>query len=126
MSQAGAAKLVNCVRGMVNTRRDMVCIKIDLANAYNEISRTAIIDVLSFENSLSHLTGLAGAVLAPETELESVGKRWGRTGKVVVQGDPMSGDFFDIGLQPSLVQTSTSPVNLCRGLNKFQKTLSRQ
>ena len=47
MSQAGAAKLVNCVRGMVNTRRDMVCIKIDLANAYNEISRTAILNVLS-------------------------------------------------------------------------------
>ena len=28
----------------------------------------------------------------------------GRTGKRVVQVDPTSGDFFDIGLQPSLVQ----------------------
>ena len=94
MSQAGAAKLVHCVRGMVNTKREMVCIKIDLANAYNEIGRSAILDVLSSEASLSHLSGFAGAVLAPDTELESRGKRWGRPGMGGVQGDPASGYFF--------------------------------
>ena len=104
MSQAGAAKLVNAVRGLISTRREFICVKIDLVNAFNEISRSSILETLESESSLSHLSAFAATILAPETELETVGKRWGRTGQGVVQGDPPSGELFDIGLQPSLVQ----------------------
>ena len=74
MSQAGAAKLVNAVRGLICTRRDFVCIKIDLSNAYNEISRSSILETMEAEPSLSHLSAFAATILAPETELETVGK----------------------------------------------------
>ena len=38
-----AAKLVNVVRSMAEIRRDYVVVKVDLKNAYNEVSRSAII-----------------------------------------------------------------------------------
>jgi hypothetical protein len=104
MSKAGAAKLVNSVRGLIHSRRDFVCIKIDLKNAFNEISRRSILETLESEPSLSHLSTFAATILAPETEMETVGTRWGTSGQGVIQGDPPSGDLFDIGLQPSLVQ----------------------
>ena len=45
-SQAGAAKLVFSVRGLINTRRDFYCCKIDFKNAFNEIDRSSILEVL--------------------------------------------------------------------------------
>ena len=87
MSKAGAAKLVNSVRGLINSRRDFVCIKIDSKNAFNEISVRSILETLESEPSLSHLSTFA-TILAPETEMETVGNRWGTSGQGVIQGDP--------------------------------------
>ena len=85
MSKAGAAKLVNSVRGLIHSRRDFVCIKIDLKNAFNEISRRSILETLEAEPSLSHLSTFAATILAPETEMETVGNRWGTYGQGLIQ-----------------------------------------
>ena len=37
-SQAGAAKLVHCVRGILSHRRDFICVRMDLRKAFNGIS----------------------------------------------------------------------------------------
>ena len=55
LSPAGAAKLVMAVRMQLEVRRDFICFKLDLKNAYNEISRASIIEVLEAEPSLKHL-----------------------------------------------------------------------
>ena len=102
-SQAGAAKLVHSVRGLLHHRKDFVCIKIDLKNAFNEISRSAIIQTLKSESTLEHLEEFVALVLAPESFLESRGEKWGSTAEGVAQGDPLSSFLFDIGLQPFLV-----------------------
>ena len=104
MSQAGAAKLVLSVGGAVRHRKDFVCCRIDLANAFNEISRASFIEVLEAEPSLSHLAGFAGLVLTPRVMLEAGGEVWGESEEGVAQGDPKSGAFFCLGLQPSLLQ----------------------
>ena len=36
MSVAGAQKLVFSVRGLLNSKQDFVCVKVDMRNAYNE------------------------------------------------------------------------------------------
>ena len=103
LSQAGVAKLVHGVRGLLNHQRDFVCVRLDLKNAYSESQRSAIIDVLQSEPSLSHLVTFAGVILAPEAGLEARGKLWGESNTGVVRGDPALGAFFAVGLQPSLV-----------------------
>ena len=93
MSKGGAAKLVNVVRSMSEMRRDYVVVKVDLKNAYNEISRSAIIENLQAEPSLQHLAWFAAVTLSPETGLESRGELWGRTSEGETQGDPKAGAF---------------------------------
>ena len=36
--------------------------------------------------------------------LEAGGHRWGETTDGMLKGDPPSGDFFDVGLQPHLLE----------------------
>ena len=90
--------------GGLESHRDFVCFRIDLRNAFNEISRRAVLDVLASEPSLSHLVSFAALMLAPEAALETGGKVWGKTSEGLVQGDTPSGDLFAIGLQPDLVE----------------------
>ena len=75
-SKAAAAKLVMSVRGVMESNRDFICVRTDLANAFNSIHRSAILDVLESEPSLSHLSSFAGLIFAPETAMESQGRRW--------------------------------------------------
>ena len=90
--------------GGLESHRDFVCFRIDLRNAFNEISRRAVLDVLASEPRLSHLVSFAALMLAPEAALETGGKVWGKTGEGLVQGDTPTGDLFAIGLQPDLVE----------------------
>ena len=55
MSEAGGGKLVNAVRMMLEDRRDFVAVKLDIKNAFNEISRASIVEALEAEPSLKHL-----------------------------------------------------------------------
>ena len=53
-------------------------LKIDMKNAFNEVSRASIIEALEEDPSLRHLAGQAAAVLAPASGLESGGVQWGK------------------------------------------------
>ena len=103
-SQAGAAKLVHSIRGLLDQNPDFVCVVVDIENCYNEVSRRAVLDVLRNTPDLAHLTTIAAAVLAPEAVLESGGKVWGHNKEGLGQGDPASGGFQAVAMQPSLVR----------------------
>ena len=68
------------------------------------MSRRAVLDVLSQEESLRHLVTFAGAILSPVAPLETGGKIWGETAEGMGQGDPPSGDLFSVGLHPDLLE----------------------
>ena len=104
LSVSGAALLTRCKAGVLNTHRDFVCFRIDLQNAFNEMSRRAVLDVLANEPNLSHLVSFAALILSPEPALETGGRKWGETAEGLVQGDTPSGDLFAIGLQPDLLE----------------------
>ena len=99
-SQSGQAKLVFSVSGILELHPDFICIKTYLKNCYNEQSKHSVVDVLCDTKDLSHMTTFAATVLSPESSLESV---LGTASEGLVQGDPASGTFQAIGLQPSLV-----------------------
>ena len=48
-SQAGAAKLVFAVGGALRANNEHVCCRIHLKNAFNECSKTAILEALEAE-----------------------------------------------------------------------------
>ena len=100
MSQAGAAKLVHSVRMMVEEKREMVLVKLDIKNAFNEVSRSSIISSLENEPSLQHLAWHAACVMAPIHGLESGGNRWGTSEEGATQGDPDASPFFCVAWHP--------------------------
>ena len=51
LSVAGAALLTRSVSGVMHTYRDFICFRLDLKNAFNEMSRRAVLDVLNQEES---------------------------------------------------------------------------
>ena len=77
ISVAGAALLTRSVCGVLNTFANFICFRIDLKNAFNEMSRRAMLDVLENEPSLSHLINFVGTTLSPRAALETGRKKWG-------------------------------------------------
>ena len=53
MSVSGGGKLVYSIRMLSEERRDFVVVKIDMKNAFNEVSRASIIEALEEEPSLT-------------------------------------------------------------------------
>ena len=94
VSKAGAAKLVFSVRSLAEARPDFVVVKLDIKNAFNAVSRAAVIESLKAEPTLKHLAWLAAVVLAPVSGLESMGKRWGDCEEGGTQGDPLTGNWM--------------------------------
>ena len=103
MSVGGAQKLVFSARGLLNSRRDFVGVKIDFRNAYNELARRATIDEFQSIPTLRHLAYFCAVTLAPVTGLESGGDLWGEAEEGDTQGDPAASMRFCVGLQSSLV-----------------------
>ena len=104
MSVAGGAKLVHSVRMTLESHKEFICIKLDFRNAFNEVSRARIIEVLESHSSLSHLTAHAATILAPSNGLESRGVLWGKSSEGATQGDPESGPYFCIAIQEFVVK----------------------
>ena len=71
-SQAGAAKLVHSVRMVMEANPTFVCVKCDIRNAFNSISRSKILNVFEGEESLRHMAWHAALSLAPFGNLESI------------------------------------------------------
>ena len=102
MSIAGAQKLVFSVRGLLNSKQDFVCVKVDMRNAYNEQSRRACIDAFMEEPTLRHLAHFCAVTLAPVNGLESGGRQWGEAAEGDTQGDSAASMRFCVALHPSL------------------------
>merc|ERR1711867_61898 len=73
LSQAGAGKLVNSIRGLLALHPDWVCVGADVKNCFNEFSRKAVLDVILTAPELAHLATFSAAILAPDNPLESGG-----------------------------------------------------
>ena len=101
-TEAGAGKLVMSVRSLIELRRSFVVVKLDLTNAFNENSRSAVIEALEAEPTLKHLAWFAATVLAPYSGLETGGRRWGETGEGRTQGAPESAPLFCVAIQPAV------------------------
>ena len=101
-SEAGAAKLVTCIRTLIEAKPEIIVIKLDLKNAFNENARRAIIDTLESEPSLRHLAWFAAITLAPYSGLETGGTLWGESGEGTVQGAPESAPWFCAAIQPAV------------------------
>ena len=104
ISIAGSALLTRSVSGVLDAFPDFICFRLDLKNAFNEMSRTAVLEVLEKEETLRHLVTFAAAILSPVAALETGGEIWGESSEGMGQGDPPSGDFFSVGLHPDLLE----------------------
>ena len=78
MAVAGGAKLVHCVRMMLEENGNFVCIKLDFRNAFNEVFRSRVVAAFEEVASLRHLACHAATMLATGSGLESRGVLWGR------------------------------------------------
>ena len=107
-SQAGAAKLIHSVRGLLEANPEFICVSTDIKNCYNEQNRAAALGVLLSSEPLEHLTTFSATILAPVSALESRGKVWGSSGTGKVQGDPASGALQAVGMQPCLEELDTA------------------
>ena len=98
MSVAGGAKLVHSVRMKLEQNPSFICVKCDLANAFNDMSRARMVEGLEEEDSLKHLASHAATLYAPASGLESRGSLWGESEEGGTQGDPESGPYFCVGM----------------------------
>ena len=99
MSKSGGAKLVHCVRMVMEQNPKFICVKLDFKNAFNEVFRARVVEALEEEDSLRHLASHAATLLAPPSGLESRGYLWGEAHEGTTQGDPESGPYFNVAIQ---------------------------
>lgn len=99
MSKAGGAKLVHCVRMVMEQNPEFICLKLDFKNAFNEVFRARVVEALEEEDTLRHLASHAATLLAPSSGLESQGNLWGEAHEGTTQGDPESGPYFNVAIQ---------------------------
>ena len=108
MSVAGGGKLVFSIRMLAEERREFVVVKIDMKNAFNEVSRASILEALEEEPSLCHLAWHAASVLAPSSGLETGGEKWGDSSEGTAQGDPLSAPYFNVAWHKYVRQLSNT------------------
>ena len=82
---SGAAILVRFVSGIMHQNPNFICFKLDLKNAFNEMSRRAVLDVLEGEHSIKHLVTFAATIFLLSQllrQIEMFGgkcvKEWGK------------------------------------------------
>lgn len=102
MTLGGAHKLVHCVRMFMEEHTDWVCVKCDVKNAHNEISRASILETMDSEPTLRHLTHHLATTLAMPSALETTGTVWGEAGDGLTQGDAEASGAFAVGWHPEV------------------------
>ena len=103
---------------MLEANPEFICIKLDFRNAFNEVYRARIIEVLENEPSLMHLAAHAATIFAPSSGLESRGVLWGESSEGTTQGDPESGPYFCIAMQ-EYVQKADQELDSQGGCARF-------
>lgn len=118
MSIAGGAKLVHCVRMVMEQNPEFICLKLDFKNAFNEVFRARVVEALEEEESLCHLASHAATLLAPSSGLESGGSVWGEAHEGTTQGDPESGPYFNVAIQ-KYVRAADKKLTTTGGFARF-------
>ena len=80
LSPAGGHKLVHKARMIMELHRDWVCLKLDIENAQNAVSRASLLETVEAEPSLRHLSQHLVSTLAMPSPFESTGEVWGEAG----------------------------------------------
>ena len=75
MSESGGTKIVTAVRMLLEDRPDFIAVRNDMANAYNFVSRAAVVTGLEEEEALRHLAWQAATSLALGYGLQSGGEK---------------------------------------------------
>ena len=88
MSEGGCQKVAFMVRTLLEENEDFICLKLDVENAQNSISRAKCVEELQSVPQLSHLAWHAATILAPSTILHSKGRKVGEGREGFTQGDP--------------------------------------
>ena len=102
MTLGGAHKLVHGVRMLMEANRYWVCVKLDVRNAHNEISRACILETMDSEPSLRHMSNHTATILTMPSALESGGEVWGEAGDGLTQGDAEASGAFAVGWHPQV------------------------
>ena len=102
LTPGGGAKIMNAVRMMSESRPDFVVVSMDIRNAHNEVSRSAIVKSFKSVQSLRHLSLHMATHLAPEHRLEASGEAWGTAPEGHEQGDPEAGTAMNVTIQPAV------------------------
>ena len=97
MTLGVAHNLVHCVSMVMEANLDWVCVKLDVRNAHNEISRACILETMDFEPSLRHITNHMATTLTMPSALESGGKVWGEAGDGLTQGEAGASGALAVG-----------------------------
>ena len=118
MSVAGGAKLVHSVRMKLEQNPNFICVKCDLANAFNEMSRARMVEGLEEDDSLKHLACHAATLYAPASGLESRGTLWGESEEGGTQGDPESGPYFCVSMH-KYVKKADQKLAVNNGMARF-------
>ena len=129
MSEAGSAKLVHCMRLLAEKeeivrkirqegQEEMVGVKVDSKNAFNNSSAASIITTMEEEASLRHMAWTTACQLAPEQPLESGGRRWGTRRTGATQGDPAGSPQYCIGSHPQVKELDAT-LKAAGGLARF-------
>ena len=100
LTPGGGARLVHTVRLLLELRPDLVWIKMDIANAHNEVSRASIVKELEAAPNLQHLAQFAAICLASHHALVAGGKKWRDAGQGKAQGEPDASPFFCCAIHP--------------------------
>ena len=88
LSEAGCHKVLLTVRTLLEENPNFVCLKLDIRNAQNSMSRAKCVERLEQIAELRHLAWHAATVLAPVTTLHANGERIGESQDGFTQGDP--------------------------------------
>ena len=71
ISLSGGQKLVHTVRMMLENNPNFICIKLDFKNAFNEISRKRILEVINKSSTLKHLATFTATIIDPNIHRSS-------------------------------------------------------
>ena len=99
-------------------QEEMVGVKGDSKNAFNNSSAASIITTMEEEASLCHLAWTTACHLAPEQPLESGGRRWGTRRTGATQGDPAGSPQYCIGSHPQVKELDDT-LKAAGGLARF-------
>ena len=104
MMPAGGAVLAHTVRMMLELRPEFVCVCLDVRNAHNEISRSAVVRELEKVPGLKHLAQHVATCLAAHHSLEAGGIAFGEAEDGLTQGDSEASCEFCVGWHPHAVK----------------------